>query len=379
MMKKQTWAWEKSLSRPGKILAKGRPGMKVNQVPGVALALAATASGMTLCNSTWCGMRVVCVAVCHCFEGFSGRSPSSLPSSSLAFLLLPLLLPCCCFYMGRFVIGACVASGNNSGAVNKAIQRFASSLPPFCIFCTDVGTSRGADCSCFPAPALALVAMGTTSGGSSMVFLTERGITSDGWNGNIIQTPSRVPERKIYGMGSNDRLGIKPLCTTITSQGGLTDCLVSARPGPLVSTSSLLVVLLSISPPFAAIHAPDTHGANPSPHPFSGSPVTVDRGILPVRDENSYMSALLWCRNLGKHLRWERLGAARPGFAPRALGVCCTEQPVTAVAGGRGGVPGWVLGVPRQITARRPATSAGQPCWTTRCAPRARAGCGRPR
>lgn len=132
-------------------------------------------------------------------------------------------------------------------------------------------------------------------------------------------------------------------------------------------------------PPFAAIHAPVTHGANPSPHPFSGSPVTVDRGILPVHDENSYMSALLWCRNLGKHLRWERLGAARPGFAPRALGVCCTEQPVTAVAGGRGGVLGLVLRVPRQITARRPATSAEQPCWTTRCAPRARAGCGRPR
>jgi len=115
------------------------------------------------------------------------------------------------------------------------------------------------------------------------------------------------------------------------------------------------------------------------PTQFSGSPVTVDRGILPVHDENSYMSALLWCRNLGKHLRWERLGAARPGFAPRALGVCCTEQPVTAAAGGGEGAPGLVPGESRQITARRRATSAGRQCWTTRCAPRARAGCGRHR
>mmetsp|Transcript_12157 Transcript_12157/g.24234 ORF Transcript_12157/g.24234 Transcript_12157/m.24234 type:complete len:184 (-) Transcript_12157:233-784(-) len=40
----------------------------------------------------------------------------------------------------------------------------------------------------------------------------------------VTETPSRVPEIKKYGMGFNDRLGIKPLCTHITNKAGLVDC-----------------------------------------------------------------------------------------------------------------------------------------------------------
>ena len=37
------------------------------------------------------------------------------------------------------------------------------------------------------------------------VGVGDKGITSQGWNGHITQTPSRVPNIPIFGMGYNDR------------------------------------------------------------------------------------------------------------------------------------------------------------------------------
>ncbi|EKX46247.1 hypothetical protein GUITHDRAFT_152434 [Guillardia theta CCMP2712] len=57
------------------------------------------------------------------------------------------------------------------------------------------------------------------------VGVGDKGITSQGWNGHITQTPSRVPNIPIFGMGYNDRLGVKPLCTHETDRRGLVDCI----------------------------------------------------------------------------------------------------------------------------------------------------------
>jgi len=48
---------------------------------------------------------------------------------------------------------------------------------------------------------------------------------------HITRTPSRVPEIPIYGMGYNDRLGVKPLCTHETDKRGMVDCIPRTAAG----------------------------------------------------------------------------------------------------------------------------------------------------
>ena len=42
---------------------------------------------------------------------------------------------------------------------------------------------------------------------------------------HVTRTPSRVPDIPVFGMGYNDRLGIKPLCTHETDKRGMVDCI----------------------------------------------------------------------------------------------------------------------------------------------------------
>ena len=58
----------------------------------------------------------------------------------------------------------------------------------------------------------------------------------DPWYDGVIHTDSRVPDRPTFGMGRNDRLGIKPICTHITDKIGMAppDCI----PNPYASGSA---------------------------------------------------------------------------------------------------------------------------------------------
>ncbi|KAJ1472347.1 hypothetical protein T484DRAFT_1975538 [Baffinella frigidus] len=57
--------------------------------------------------------------------------------------------------------------------------------------------------------------------------------------GHITRTPSRVPDIPIYGMGYNDILGVKPICTEITNKAGLVDCVPAGEEyTPLMGGSS---------------------------------------------------------------------------------------------------------------------------------------------
>mmetsp|Transcript_41709 Transcript_41709/g.65116 ORF Transcript_41709/g.65116 Transcript_41709/m.65116 type:complete len:189 (+) Transcript_41709:46-612(+) len=88
--------------------------------------------------------------------------------------------------------------------------------------------AEGARTSGFVAALLAIVLLGlvSVSRNPQHHFELEDEEGEDGEESlmHITDTPSRVPDIKRYGMGFNDRMGVKPLCTDITSKGGLVDC-----------------------------------------------------------------------------------------------------------------------------------------------------------
>ncbi len=67
----------------------------------------------------------------------------------------------------------------------------------------------------------------------------------DPWYDGVIHTDSRVPDRPTFGMGRNDRLGVKPICTHITDKIGMAppDCIPNPYSGTAASKNPTNYIL----------------------------------------------------------------------------------------------------------------------------------------